>query len=698
MSPSTPWSISGCSTSLSASPVSTAEKPGAVANRTTLDSFADASSTAAAGETAVSAIPPTENASPEATSLTSSGPQRVSAVERISERLARAPAGKPISPTLTSPSSAPSPPAWSACICVITTPSSARTPARASAALSTAGDGPVSISRVRPPSRTRIASPCSTSSISIVGPVLTLGPMPSSSVPTTRAPTSPSDRTRVGLGHAAHTHAIAPSASTKPSVAENPSGIAACGHDASHPAADTAMAPVAPAKPSTTAPSAGHTAEAASPASPARSTSETSGPHRMLAAGETSDSIWNVGTMIGSVATVAASVSEIGSASPRIGRGSAGSIHAVPSRASKTRPATAATDSRKPKSNELAGDTASTTAAAIASVEPPSARRPPIHAAAAAIAITHARTADGCTPENTTYAPTIAAIPALRGHRPRPTAVMSQPATAATTTRWLPDTATRCVSPVVRKSASAGVPVMRLRSPSNTPLSRSPPGPETAATRVTAHCLKGPIAPRTLCAQPSSVTRRARRLPVTPVRNERRPHSSVPGTLTEPRTSISRPTTGIVPLAGQSTVTSAPAHTGPTILPREFEPNLPWASSVSTSTSQVLEPARSNPSTCAFQCDQYSPPSTRPAESPSASSAGVAWRERARNTPTIARTAHPAAKYQTRPPSPARPAPQSTVSARAIPDQSATTSQASGGSDGRINARLETSLDTDGIS
>jgi hypothetical protein len=139
--------------------------------------------------------------------------------------------------------------------------------------------------------------------------------------------------------------------------------------------------------------------------------------------------------MIGSVETVAASVSETGSATPRRMRGSAGSIHAVPSCASSTSPATAATDSRNPRSNELAGETARTAAAATANVDPPSVRRPPTHAAAAAIAITHARTADGCTPENTTYAPTIAAVPRLRCHRPSPSAAISHPATAATTTR-----------------------------------------------------------------------------------------------------------------------------------------------------------------------------------------------------------------------------------------------------------------------
>ncbi len=75
---------------------------------------------------------------------------------------------------------------------------------------------------------------------------------------------------------------------------------------------------------------------------------------------------------------------------------------------------------------------------------------------------------------------------------------------------------------------------MRRRSPSSTPPSRSPPGPGTVATRATAHSRSGPIAPRTLRAQRRSATRRARRLPTTPVRNERRPHSSGAGRLDGP--------------------------------------------------------------------------------------------------------------------------------------------------------------------
>jgi hypothetical protein len=238
---------------------------------------------------------------------------------------------------------------------------------------------------------------------------------------------------------------------------------------------------------------------------------------------------------------------------------------------------------------------------------------------------------------------------------------------------------------------------MRLLSPSSTPPSRSPPGPATDATRATAHCLSGPIEPRRLGDQPRSVTRRAFRFPATPVRNDRRPHSSAPGVFTDPSTSTCRPSTGISPSAGQSTLTIAPAQTGPMIRARELEPNLPAASSVRTSTTQGFEPASCSCSTSTIQCDQYSPPRPKPAASPRSRSARVVPRVRANATPATASTAQPAASGHVRAPSPARPAFQTSVSASAIPDQSENTSQARGGSDGRISARLGASLDTDEV-
>lgn len=64
MSVSTPCSTSGSRTTLSASPVSTAENPFDRTRRTRLDSFADGSRTAASGETTVTSTDPTVNPSP----------------------------------------------------------------------------------------------------------------------------------------------------------------------------------------------------------------------------------------------------------------------------------------------------------------------------------------------------------------------------------------------------------------------------------------------------------------------------------------------------------------------------------------------------------------------------------------------------------------------------------------------------------
>ena len=402
MSVNVPRSTSGCRTTSSASPVSTAEKLPRRTSSTTLDSLADASSTGPLGETTASEIPPTVRLSPAATSRTPWPPQSFWAVDSAGESSSKAPAGNATNPTSINPSSASSPPAWSACRCVMTTPSSVRTPARASADLSTAGDGPVSTSIAWVPSRSRIASPCVTSSTSSVGPEMGRGPMASSSVATTITAIKPRELPRDGVGQTAHTRPRAPIATAEPISAGNASGTDAWGHEASHDATETAHAPMAPAKSRTAVPIPGAIAETERPSRPARSTTETSGPTARFAIGETSDTIWKTGTVIGSVLTVAARVRETGSARPFSMRGTAGSIHAVPRRASRTSPATAATDRRNPRSNALAGDSATTTVTATASVDPPSVRRPETHAAEAAIAMTHARTADGWTPENAT--------------------------------------------------------------------------------------------------------------------------------------------------------------------------------------------------------------------------------------------------------------------------------------------------------
>lgn len=258
------------------------------------------------------------------------------------------------------------------------------------------------MSTALPASRTRIASPWPTSSATICTPEPTGGPTASASIPAASTASRSRARTVVGRGHVAQTTAAAPPHASAPTHAGSASATAALGHDASHPAAAVENPPTAPAASSTTLPSGPHSAAAANPAKPITSAAEMAGPTMRLATGETSDSVPNVPTISGTVHTVATSVKAVGATIDVSHFGRAAAIHSSASRVKNTIPATAATDSWKPRSNALAGSSSRAAAAATLSADPPSVRRPLNHAAETASAITHARTADGWTPESTT--------------------------------------------------------------------------------------------------------------------------------------------------------------------------------------------------------------------------------------------------------------------------------------------------------
>ena len=127
----------------------------------------------------------------------------------------------------------------------------------------------------------------------------------------------------------------------------------------------------APRPKSTALPAPSHTAAVTRPIRPVTSASDTSGPATTLAAGDTSDSIANVLTVIGTVVAVAVSVSATGDAIHRARLPSAATNQVSARRAKSTSPATAATDSWKPRSNALEGAAASTPAAATDNDRPP---------------------------------------------------------------------------------------------------------------------------------------------------------------------------------------------------------------------------------------------------------------------------------------------------------------------------------------
>ncbi len=185
-------------------------------------------------------------------------------------------------------------------------------------------------------------------------------------------------------------------------IGDTATGTAAYGQPAIQCATFTDHAAGMAAARNTKAPTGGSSAQSASPASPATRAAETSGPATTFAAGDTSDAMPNTGAVIGTVAAVAVTVSATDDASQRTLPAVAASSHASDSRAKRTSPATAATESRNPRSNALVGEDTSRAAVATASAEAPPALRPDVHAHATATDMTHARTADGCTPDNTT--------------------------------------------------------------------------------------------------------------------------------------------------------------------------------------------------------------------------------------------------------------------------------------------------------
>lgn len=132
------------------------------------------------------------------------------------------------------------------------------------------------------------------------------------------------------------------------------------------------------------------------------STIDTSGAATRFATGEITEKVWNVAIDRGAVAAWAVNVRASGPPMPDSRRGSAPATHASASRANSTRPATAATESWKPRSNATGGDASSATPAAAERPATASVRRPATDAMVAIAAIPHARTAEACTPVATT--------------------------------------------------------------------------------------------------------------------------------------------------------------------------------------------------------------------------------------------------------------------------------------------------------
>ncbi len=174
------------------------------------------------------------------------------------------------------------------------------------------------------------------------------------------------------------------------------------------------------------------------------------------------DTIPNTGTVMGSVNDCAASVRASGEASAPALLGSAAAVQPSAKRPNTTSPATAHTESWKPRSKPIAGDHTRDAATAAASPAVESLRLPPPSENVVTAVIRNARIAEGAAPVPTTYSAQSPNTNARLARMGTPTRVSTDARPTATTTRCDPLTATKWLSPVVRKSASSGVSRMRL--------------------------------------------------------------------------------------------------------------------------------------------------------------------------------------------------------------------------------------------
>lgn len=312
--------------------------------------------------------------------------------------------GTPTQPTATVPASPPTPPVWSSCAWVSTSTSTRRTPARASARRIDSSSAPASTSIVRPLSRTRIASPCPTSSATISHRCAGAGPSAS-----TMLETSTTARTRLaapavaGTGHAIHA-AAAPASGSATSSHPPSTATAAPGRRAIACAICAARPMTAAPARTATSPAALHTLPTTDPVSPSQSPAATSGDAYALARGAISETMPNAAATTGAVASWATSVSASMPATAEAGprRPWVNQFAASPPKTSSA--PTASTDSWSPMSKTDHGSSAITTVTAAASEAVASPRRLPSVASPPTTSITRDRSAEYGIPVVTAYA------------------------------------------------------------------------------------------------------------------------------------------------------------------------------------------------------------------------------------------------------------------------------------------------------
>jgi len=275
---------------------------------------------------------------------------------------------------------------------------------RAAAALIEVGFGPVSISAALPPSRTRIASPCPTSSTTSSSdatpdePLTTKrNPHPSAKHVTMRATLG-----AVGAGHA-HQRAAPTSALTIPhAMALPPTGMAACGTPARKVVTRATIPRGSAANLSISIPAAGTARYSMAPATPRPSETDASGKTVTLATGPITDTMLKAGIATGAVEACATT----GVTNERTGllsfRPATICAHSEANAENTINPATALTERAKPISKACGGECSRTKHTAMESDDRESVRLPDKLATTAAAVIRRARTAETGAPVNRT--------------------------------------------------------------------------------------------------------------------------------------------------------------------------------------------------------------------------------------------------------------------------------------------------------
>lgn len=359
-----------------------------------------------------------------------------------------------------------------------------RTPLRPRAFRNVAGSDPVSTRSVLQPLCTMMPSPWPTSSTTMRTSAVGNCANVTAIVNATAATSVRRARFWVGCGQSAHTLSMETLAAMHPPLAGTamhaPGIRARCRASVVAPRASTPAASTH-ARPRNE----DHPPRHAPPRTSPRAGSM-SGSTSAFAIGATTETAPKAAADTGVVATCAVIAAARISPAARGSPGTAAPSHAATIGPNTSSPPTALTESAKPTSNAARGWTISTAAPPQESDARASLRTAAIWLTASALSMAHARTAEIGKPVIAAKTHAVSTTIPWRIRRLRTTLRAAVSISPQTIPRCVPETASACESPSVRKSASTSEPRTLRRSPSPMPASSAPGSPSMRA-RSRAH-------------------------------------------------------------------------------------------------------------------------------------------------------------------------------------------------------------------